>query len=92
MYLGFRPKFILAKKISSSGDWNILDGQRDPYNAVGTYLNPNLSAAEGANASTLDFTANGFKLRQSYGNWNTAGETYIYACFAENPFKNSLAR
>ncbi len=92
VYLGFRPKFILAKKISSSGDWNILDGQRDPYNAVGTYLNPNLSAAEGANASTLDFTANGFKLRQSYGNWNTAGETYIYACFAENPFRNSLAR
>ena len=92
VYTGFRPKFILAKKISSSGDWNILDGQRDPYNAVGTYLNPNLSAAEGANAATLDFTANGFKLRQSYGNWNTSGETYIYACFAENPFKNSLAR
>jgi hypothetical protein len=90
--LGFEPKFILAKRTNTTGNWNLLDGTRDPYNAVGSYLYANTADAEGANASTLDFTANGFKIRQTYGDWNVSGSTYIYACFAENPFKNSLAR
>jgi hypothetical protein len=92
IYTGFEPKFILSKRINTTGNWNLLDGTRDPYNAVGTYLYANASDAEGANASTLDFTANGFKIRQTYGDWNVSGSTYVYAVFAENPFKNALAR
>ncbi len=92
VYLGFEPKFILAKRTNTTGNWNLLDGTRDPYNPVGTYLYANTADAEGANASTLDFTANGFKIRQTYGDWNVSGSTYAYAVFAENPFKNSLAR
>jgi hypothetical protein len=36
--------------------------------------------------------SNGFKFRANYGNVNASGGTYIYACFAENPFQNALAR
>ena len=82
----------MAKRTDSASNWNILDGTRDPYNAVGSYLYPNSSNAEGANASTLDFLANGFKIRQTYTDWNASGGTYIYMAFAENPFKNALAR
>ena len=33
----------------------------------------------------MDFVSNGFKLRQSVGDINTSGGTYIYMAFAENP-------
>jgi hypothetical protein len=36
--------------------------------------------------------SNGFKLRGTAADQNASGATYIYMAFAENPFKNSLAR
>ncbi len=39
-----------------------------------------------------DFTSNGFKIRNSSTLDNANGGTYIFAAFAENPFKYSLAR
>jgi len=36
--------------------------------------------------------SNGFKQRNTYADANTSSGTYIYMAFAENPFKNSLAR
>jgi len=93
VYLGFRPKFILLKGISTAEDWYIHDSTRNTYNVVDLRLSPNLSSAEVQSTVTvLDFLSNGFKLRTSNGGWNGSGNTYIYAAFAENPFKNSLAR
>ena len=49
-------------------------------------------AEAGGNAGgTIDFLSNGFKLRCTTQP-NTSSGTFVYACFAENPFKNSLAR
>ena len=91
VYLGFRPKFIMLKITSTADSWLIIDSVRQTYNVMGPYLIPNLSDAEGT-ASIIDFTSNGFKLRNTGGSYNGSGSTYIYMAFAENPFKNSNAR
>jgi hypothetical protein len=48
------------------------------------------AVAEGT-ATITDIVSNGFKLR-SATDGNASGNNYIYAAFAENPFKNSIAR
>jgi hypothetical protein len=93
VYLGFRPKFILFKVISEANGWVIYDTSRDTYNYMGSQLYPHLSNAETVNAAyAIDATANGFKIRTSNGVINVSSGTFIYAAFAESPFKNSLAR
>jgi hypothetical protein len=36
--------------------------------------------------------SNGFKIRGTAADTNGNGNTIIYAAFAENPFKNALAK
>jgi hypothetical protein len=91
VYLGFRPRFILWKRTDSTSDWRIWDTSRSPYNAANLILYPNASDAEYTDANqNIDVVSNGFKLRTTTLNVN--GGTYIFAAFAENPFKHSLAR
>jgi len=90
VYLGFRPRFMLVKRTDAVTDWQIIDSARNTYNAAGTFLYPNLSNAEDV-TDRIDFVSNGFKLRTASGP-NNASSTWIYACFAENPFKYALAR
>ena len=40
----------------------------------------------------MDILSNGFKLRDSAYLNSSSGDTFIYAAFAEVPFRNSLAR
>jgi hypothetical protein len=92
VYTGFRPKFILWKPTGLAGtDWVLIDTSRDAYNVASQYLLPNSSAAEGSLA-LADILSNGFKLRTSSAGNNSSGGAVIYAAFAENPFRNSLAR
>ena len=92
VYTGMKPRFILIKASSTGGySWNIIDTARDTYNTQGLYLFANTSGAEGS-GSNVDILSNGFKLRNAGAGVNGSGITYIYAAFAENPFKNSLAR
>ena len=92
VYLGFRPRFVLLKPSSAVQDWMIVDTSRSDYNVTKAVLAPNSSQAESAFASgyDLDILSNGFKMRNSA--YNANGATIIYAAFAENPFKLSLAR
>ena len=93
VYCGFRPRWIMIKQSSASGQsWVMIDTSRDTYNAAGLDIYANLSNAEANERPVLDVLSNGFKVRNTYTNSNTSGATYIYAAFAENPFKNSLAR
>ena len=92
VHLGFRPKFVMVKRTDAAGySWTILDSVRDAYNVETNILYPNLSNAENTGSPRADFLSNGFKPRDS-SNDNASGGTYIFAAFAENPFKNSLAR
>jgi hypothetical protein len=92
-YLGFRPKFVLIKSTTSANDWIIEDTARNAYNVSNSKLSPNTSGAEftDTNAVGIDFLSNGFKIRGIDGSINTSN-TYIYAAFAESPFRNALAR
>jgi hypothetical protein len=93
VYLGFRPRWIMLKPTVGTGSWIILDTARDTYNVEGNLLFPNESTAETASPPRIDALSNGFKARAGAGSSpNVSGEIYIYAAFAENPFKNSLAR
>ena len=93
VYLGFRPRYVLLKRTDSSGNWGVWDTSRDPYNAVQYELVPNASDAETTAAGPrMDILSNGFKLRNVGVAYNASGGTYVYACFAENPFKYSNAR
>jgi hypothetical protein len=94
VFCGFRPRFVLFKRTDSStnGNWMLLDSVRDTYNVEEKVLFANLSNAE-ATGGQADFLSNGFKIRTGAGsNVNESGGTYIFAAFAENPLKYSLAR
>jgi hypothetical protein len=97
IYTGFRPRWIMFKMSSSSGNgWIMYDTSRNTYNVAGASLYANYSTAENgtslSNENTVDLLSNGFKLRTTNASNNTSGATYIYACFAENPFKYANAR
>jgi hypothetical protein len=93
VYTGFRPRFVMIKRTDSSPyNWVIGDTSRNTYNIATAQLSANLSDAENTSYMAIDFVSNGFKLRTTDGAYNASGGTYVYACFAENPFKNALAR
>lgn len=94
IYTGFRPAYVMFKKSSGTGDWLIVDNKRDTYNVELNFLLANSSNAEASTQPRCDFLSNGIKVRapSGYTPNETAGDTYIYAAFAENPFKNALAR
>jgi hypothetical protein len=88
VYTGFKPAFVIIKRSSGVESWYTFDNKRDTFNVVSHGLVPNQNIAE-FDASALDFTSNGFKIRTSAVNYNTSGDTYIYMAFAENPFVTS---
>jgi hypothetical protein len=92
VYTGFRPKFVLIRKSSASGSWVIYDSVRGTYNANLSWLYPNSTAAE-SSSEAIDFLSNGFKIRSESGNtMYPDGATFIYAAFAEAPFKFANGR
>jgi hypothetical protein len=92
VYTGFRPRWVMIKESSASGNnWNIWDAERDTYNVTSKQLKASAAGAEVTNVFA-DFVSNGFKIPVSTGGINGASRTYIYAAFAEHPFKTSRAR
>ena len=99
VYTGFRPKLIMIKSTAgTTGDWMVWDTARDPINQAHRALLWDSANAEVSNDPYSNFSifSNGFCLEESvsspgYGN-NISGYTYIYAAFAENPFKYSNGR
>jgi hypothetical protein len=91
VYLGFRPRFFMIKPNAAGQRWLIWDSSINTYNLASTSLVPNTSAAQ-ASQGDIDFLSNGVKLRSTSGYTNDSGVTYIYAAFAENPFKYANAR
>ena len=95
VHMGFRPAWLLIKRVDTTEDWWIYDNKRDPDNPLVAILYANEANAEvtgtGDNIA-LDFTSNGAKFKTANVNWNASGGQYIYIAFAETPFKYSNAR
>ena len=96
VYTGFRPAFVMIKNssVGSGGyDWVMIDTSRSTYNIQSASLSANLSSAEYTGTLVgIDILSNGFKSRVTNAAINGNGNKMIYMAFAENPFKNSLAR
>ena len=86
---GFKPRFIMVKASSTTGDWAMIDTSRSTFNVAGITSSANSAAAEAALLS-IDILANGFKIRSATLN-NTSAATYTFAAFAENSIKYALA-
>jgi hypothetical protein len=93
IYTGFRPRFVMVKQTNAVGNWIIWDTARSTYNQMQDYLLPNSSQAESNNVVvSIDALSNGFKCRTTDNDINGSGDTYIFAAFAETPFKYARAR
>jgi hypothetical protein len=91
VYTGFKPRFIMIKRFDGGvTSWYIVDTAINTYNEALKTNYPNLANAEGTNANFCDFLSNGFKIRES--GIAASGASYLYAAWAENPFKTALAR
>ena len=90
VYLGFKPAFLMRKRTDSTGRWVMEDNKRDTYNVVEKAVAANIANAEGTGGYwDVDFTAQGFKVRNNDVEINASGGSYIYMAFAENPFVTS---
>jgi hypothetical protein len=93
VFTGFRPRFVMWKRITTAGGhWGIIDSGRNTYNLANLSILANASDGDATNVQVLDLVSNGFKIRTSDGGQNLNADTFIYAAFAEVPFKSALAR
>lgn len=93
VYLGFRPKYLMFKNVTSPlTKWYINDSARNSSNPNTYRLFANEATAEDSLYTMTNFLSNGFKVVSADIEWNSSDNTYIYAAFAEAPFKYSLAR
>ena len=93
VYCGFKPAWVLIKKTNGSGDenWRLFDSSRCPTNQNNKHLLPSSSGGESTETG-MDLLSNGFKIRDGDAHENQSGTTYIFASFAESPFKTANAK
>ena len=94
VFLGFRPAWIMVKRVNGSENWAIWDYKREGINPNGHMLRPDSGTDEGGDVSghRIDLLSNGFKLRNTDTKGNGNNDTYIYFAFAEQAFKHARAR
>jgi len=90
IYTGFRPSFVMVKKLTGSTDsWFLHDNLRDGFNTDNEYMRPNEASVEGSGVNRLNIFSNGFNVPTTDKSHNADGVPYIYWAFAESPFVNS---
>ena len=93
--LGFRPAWIMVKRVDAAHDWVIVDNKRgnnyEGWDGSISFLEANTEDAEDTDPC-IDMLSYGFKVRDTALRYNDNGDTYEYFAFAETPFKYSNAR
>jgi len=84
VYCGFKPAFLLTRRISTTASWRITDSKRDVDNPANTQLYPNQNAADYTEYD-IDFLSNGFKIRNSGAQMNANTYSTIYYAIAAEP-------
>ena len=83
IYTGFSPAFIMVKKTSATGGWQLRDNKRTAYgNETLNLMYANASSAE-QTTDGFDFLSNGFKWRNQASDCNGTGD-YIYMAFGQS--------
>jgi hypothetical protein len=89
VYTGFKPEFLIIKRLDAENSWYLVDGTRGSTNPVSAELEANTNGAEATGNVRLDILSNGFKIRTSGAAYNASGGRYIYMAFAGSPFVSS---
>ena len=84
VYTGFKPAFVIFKRTSGTGNWQLLDNKRLGYNPLNYTLYPNTTTSD-QDEGDIYLYSNGFQLRGTGTDGNGSGSTYIYMAFAEAP-------
>ena len=90
VYTGFRPAFLMYKATNGAHDWRIFDATRDVNNGVNTRLRANTTDEEDTHGG-MDFTSNGFRIRNGTSGNNGGGEQHVFMAFAEQPGKTPFS-
>ena len=100
--LGFKPSALIVKRASpeypaAGGGWPMWDNARSTYNVNNHVIEADATnAGDGAEWTAawtyIDFLSNGFKIRGNDTETNADGSTYVFAAWADTPFKTALAR
>jgi hypothetical protein len=83
---GFRPAFVMVKRTDTTGNWVMFDSTRSNTNPRSNAVSADLNDREYGTADGvvgIDFTANGFQLRDTHTTRNATGGSYFYVAFAE---------
>ena len=98
VHCGFKPAFLMIKKHNSADNWLMWDNARGPSNENTKKLAANLADTENSTSlgndsyNMIDFVSNGFKFRNTASSANGSGDEFIFAAFADKPFKHTNAR
>jgi hypothetical protein len=85
VYTGFKPAFVICKRINAAENWPMFDNRLRPSNNVGNnFMYADLSNVQDSSGG-IDFLSNGFKLRTASNLLNGGGAKYIYIAFADEP-------
>jgi len=84
VYLGFKPAWLIVKRVSNTGNWLIFNNASDTYNMTSQALKADTNNAQTSGYWNIDFLSNGFKLRATDAELN-GGATFVYAAFAAEP-------
>ena len=85
IYTGFKPTFVITKKVSGSSDhWYLVDDKRIGYNEKNYGLYPNLTNVEyTGNAYNVNLYSNGFSPVTTDPMLNGDGVSYVYIAFGQ---------
>ena len=90
VYTGFKPKFVIIKRYSDTGNWVIQDDKRSSVgggNPNDKWLYANVTDADyDASLYPLDLLSNGFKIKHGNGSYQNTpnGATYLYLAFGQS--------
>ena len=98
VWCGFRPAFVMIKKYNTTDNWLMWDDERSAYNPADVKLAANLTDEENSSSigntsyNMFDLVSNGFKIRSSASSANGSSDDFVFAAFADSPFKYANAR
>lgn len=87
IYMGFRPRLFVQKRLDSTGSWRVWDSERHPLNPLDAILRWEDNGQEDTANGQVDFLSNGVKIRMTYNEMNADGGTYLYMAWADVPAK-----